>query len=314
MKKLVLFLFISFTILLGKVEFSGDYHFKKVASNVYTLFGPIDEPNQHNKAFSNNPTIVIDKLGVILIDPSGSQVAGEYVLKEMKKITKLPVIAVFNTHIHGDHWLGNQAVIKHYPKVKIYAHPTMISRMPVDGPFWVEMMLKMTNGEVKGLKAVGPNNEVVNEQIIQVGSQSFKIHNPIIKSHTNTDIMIEHINSKTLIAADNLFVNRFGMFGEDASILGNIEAIKYAKNLNLENYIPGHGEPKNIHAGYQEYFTYLTLLYTKVKENYDEGVASYEIKNKILDSFTPYHKWIGFDIYFGKHIDKMYREIEENDI
>ena len=30
---------------------------------------------------------------------------------------------MFNTHVHGDHWLGNDAIRKDYPKAKIYAHP-----------------------------------------------------------------------------------------------------------------------------------------------------------------------------------------------
>jgi glyoxylase-like metal-dependent hydrolase (beta-lactamase superfamily II) len=35
-------------------------------------------------------------------------------------------INIFNTHVHGDHWLGNQAIVERYPAVKIYAHPNMI--------------------------------------------------------------------------------------------------------------------------------------------------------------------------------------------
>ena len=265
------------------------------------------------KALSNNPAIIVDKSGVIIIDPSGSQVAGEYVLNEIKKITDQPVIAVFNTHIHGDHWLGNQAVVKHYPDVKIYAHPTMIKDIPVTGPMWVDIMMKLTKGEVEGLKVVGPNTKVGHEQIIKVGEQSFKMHNPTTKSHTNTDVMIEHMNSKTFFTADIVFYNRFGMFDGESSIFGNIEAIEYAKNLGMKLYISGHGEPKDLTKGYSAYLDYLTLLHEKVKLAYDDGVDSFEIKDKIIAEFKPYYSWVGFDAYFGKHVDKMYREIEAKD-
>ena len=311
MKKiLVLFAIVSLSLF---ASIKGDYHFKQVASNVYVLFGPIDEPNEHNKALSNNPAIIVDKAGVIIIDPSGSQVAGEYVLNEIKKITDKPVISVFNTHIHGDHWLGNQAVIKHYPDVKIYAHPTMIKDIPVAGPMWVDIMMKLTKGEVEGLKVVGPNTKVGHEQIIKVGEQTFKIHNPTTKSHTNTDVMIEHLNSKTFFTADIVFYNRFGMFDGDSSMLGNIEAIEYAKNLNMKLYIPGHGEPKDLTKGYSDYLNYLRLLNTKVKQAYDDGMDSFEIKEKILADFKAYQSWVGFDAYFGKHIGKIYMEIEAAD-
>jgi glyoxylase-like metal-dependent hydrolase (beta-lactamase superfamily II) len=36
-----------------------------------------------------------------------------------EKITNKPIVAVFNTHVHGDHWLGNQAIVERYPAVKI---------------------------------------------------------------------------------------------------------------------------------------------------------------------------------------------------
>ncbi len=308
-----------FTLLLGLTFLfsSGikeDYHFEKVAVNVYTLFGPIEEPNEHNKAFSNNPTAIIDHSGVILIDPSGSQVAGEYVLKEIRKITNKPIIMVFNTHVHGDHWLGNQAVIKHYPNVKIYAHPRMIERMNVEGPIWVDIMLKMTKGEVKGLEIVAPNTKVGHGQIITVGKQQFKIHNPTTKSHTDTDIMIEHINTKTLITGDNILYQRFGMFGDDSNILGNLEVANYVKDLNMSVYISGHGKPKKLLTGYESYLNYLSLLQEKVKTAYDEGVESYTIKDKILTDFEEYRSWIGFDTYFGKHIQQLYMEIEANDM
>lgn len=310
---------IIFSVLLGlSVLFGGgikgDYHFEKVASNVYVLFGPLDEPNEHNKAFSNNPTAIIDNSGVILIDPSGSQIAGEYVLKELKKITKKPVIMVFNTHVHGDHWLGNQAVIKLYPNVKIYAHPRMIERMSVEGPIWVDIMLKMTKGEVKGLEVVAPNTKVGHGQIITVGQQQFKIHNPTTKSHTDTDIMIEHINTKTLITGDNILYQRFGMFGEDSNILGNLEVAEYTKKLNMALYIPGHGKPKKLAHGYEAYLNYLSQLKEKVKIAYSEGTESYAIKEKILADFQEYKSWVGFDTYFGKHIEQLYMEIEANDM
>ena len=51
--------------------------------------------------------------GVILVDPGSTYQVGKQVLAEIKKVTTKPVVAVFNTHIHGDHWLGNQAIDHH---------------------------------------------------------------------------------------------------------------------------------------------------------------------------------------------------------
>jgi len=50
---------------------------------------------------------VLTAKGVVVVDPGSSVQVGEMLLKKIATVTKDPVIAVFNTHIHGDHWLGN---------------------------------------------------------------------------------------------------------------------------------------------------------------------------------------------------------------
>ena len=57
-----------------------------------------------------NPAFVIGADGVVVIDPGSSVQTGEMVLRQIGQVTGLPVVAVFNTHIHGDHWLANQAI------------------------------------------------------------------------------------------------------------------------------------------------------------------------------------------------------------
>jgi glyoxylase-like metal-dependent hydrolase (beta-lactamase superfamily II) len=62
----------------------------------------------------------------ILLNTGSSYQIGKMMLDKVKAITDKPIFAVFNTHIHGDHWLGNQAIVEQYPSVNIYAHIDMI--------------------------------------------------------------------------------------------------------------------------------------------------------------------------------------------
>jgi len=47
--------------------------------------------------------VVITDHGVVIIDTGGSFQVGEMIVKKIKALTDKPVVAVFNTHIHGDH-------------------------------------------------------------------------------------------------------------------------------------------------------------------------------------------------------------------
>ncbi|HIB31177.1 MAG TPA: MBL fold metallo-hydrolase, partial [Candidatus Thioglobus sp.] len=200
MKKLTTLLILAISTLshAWTIEGYGEYKFDAISNNVYVIHGPLDEPNPGNQGFMNNPGMVIGANGVIVIDPGGSYQTGKRVVGEVKKITDKPIVAVFNTHVHGDHWLGNHAIIEQYPDAKIYAHPQMIAQAKEsEAEFWIDLIERLTEGASKGTVATYPTDATSHSQIITVGSEQFKIHNPTPKAHTTTDIMIEHVGSKT---------------------------------------------------------------------------------------------------------------------
>ena len=106
---------------------AAKYQADKITEAVYVIHGPVADPNVENQGFMNNPAFVLTDAGVVVIDPGNSVQSGEMVIKKIREVTGQPVVAAFSSHIHGDHWLANQAVKEKYPKVKIYGHPAMIA-------------------------------------------------------------------------------------------------------------------------------------------------------------------------------------------
>lgn len=292
----------------------GDFKFEKLNSQVWVMHGPKANPSQQNQGFMNNPSIVLGKTGIIVIDPGSSYYVGKQVLKEIKKISKKPIVAVFNTHIHGDHWLGNQAIVEKYPSVKIYAHPNMIKQAKNGaGTLWIKIMQDLTQGKSKGTIATYPTNNTTHLQIIKIANEDFKIHNPNKKSHTDTDIMIEHIPSKTLFLGDNDFYHRIGRFDNSGDIHGNIKVLQYAINLGLNHYVPGHGQSGNANKAVKPFLDYLQIIKQETKKGYENDLADYEIKPFADKKLSNYHNWYGYKEQLGKHINKMLLEIENLD-
>lgn len=293
----------------------GNYKFEPLSKNVFVMHGPLTNPNKANTGFMNNPSFILGDKGVIVIDPGATKQVGEQVIKEIEKITKKPIIAVFNTHIHGDHWLGNQAIIDKYPNAKIYAHPKMIIQAKDGaGNSWVGLMDTLTEGLSKGTKAVYPTNATAHLQIINIKGERFKIHNPTLKAHTNTDIMIEHINSKTLFLGDNDFYYRMGRFDNSGDMHGNIKVLQYAIDLGLSHYVPGHGQSGSADAAVQPFLDYLQIIKQETLKGYDEDLADYEIKPLADKKLTNYKNWQGYTEQLGRHISKMLLEIEALDL
>ncbi|MBE8189693.1 MAG: MBL fold metallo-hydrolase [Candidatus Thioglobus sp.] len=317
MKKIIFLIIFSFSTLINAwiIENVGTFKFEKISPKVWIMHGPKAEPNQQNQGFMNNPGLVVGATGLVVIDPGSSYLVGKRVLAEIEKISKKPIKAIFNTHIHGDHWLGNQALIEKYPAAKIYAHPNMIFQAKDGGAAsWIKIMQDLTKGAAAGTIATYPTDSTSHLQIISVAGEQFKIHNPTKKSHTDTDIMIEHIGSKTLFLGDNDFVNRQGRFDNSANMHGNIQVLQYALALKLSNYVPGHGASGDAKSAVQPFLSYLLTVQTEVKKGYENDLADYEIKPLAAKKLSAYRHWHGFQEQLGRHISKMLLEVEALDL
>jgi glyoxylase-like metal-dependent hydrolase (beta-lactamase superfamily II) len=288
----------------------GEFSFEAVNDQVYVMHGPLENPNVENHGFMNNPAFIIDDSGIIMIDPGSSLQVGEQVLAEVRKISSKPVIAVFNTHIHGDHFLANHAVRKQYPEVAIYGHREMIDQVETEGLSWIELMSSLTHGLSDGTELFGPTEALDDGMELTIGQQQFRFHSRL-PSHTNTDLVIEHLNSKTVFLGDNGVNQRMGRFDSSGSIIGNINILEALLDQDIEWFVPGHGMSGNKSEAMMPWLNYLHKLRDVVEAGIEEGLEAYEIKQEGSSEFGDYESWAGFESNFGKHLNQMFLEIEQ---
>ncbi|VAW73909.1 MBL-fold metallo-hydrolase superfamily, partial [hydrothermal vent metagenome] len=189
-------------------EYFNRFTAEKINDDVYVIHGPRELPNAKNRGFMNNPAFIVADTSVVVIDPGTSHETGAMVLREIKKVTDKPVSHIFNTHIHGDHWLGNDIIQQRFAEVKIIADPRMIKKARSGvAQTWIERMQKMTEGATKGTKIAYPDTPVSGGEQIKVAGKTFAIHSAGI-AHSNTDIMVEYVEGSTLFTGDNAAYQR----------------------------------------------------------------------------------------------------------
>jgi len=286
----------------------ADFPLVKLTDRVYVIHGPNEMPNKANQGFMNNPGFVLTSKGVVVVDPGSSVQVGDMLLKKIATVTKDPVIAVFNTHIHGDHWLGNDAVQRAYPMAVIYAHPNMMGRSAVEGERWLKLMLQLTDGGTKGTKAVIPKLGVENEEALALGGLHFRIHHSG-QAHTDGDIMVEVVEEKVLFLGDNAVVERAARL-DDGHFLGNIAACEMALKTDAKHFVPGHGKTngREVVTAYRDW---LKALHGSVNKYYAKGMSDFEMKDKVIADLKPYQKWAMFDNEIGKLISLAWLQIEQ---
>jgi glyoxylase-like metal-dependent hydrolase (beta-lactamase superfamily II) len=282
---------------------------EKISDHVYVIHGPTSFPNPENLGFMNNPAIVIGSDSVAILDPGSSLESGRMVLRQLAKLTDKPVTMVINSHIHGDHWLGNQAIREQYPDVKLYAHPEMIKKAKEsEARVWVEMMDTLTEGATAGTVAVIPENTLENGQELKVGGLTLRIH-IVPAAHSYTDVMTEVVEDSLLYTGDNVTYERLPRF-DDGTFRGSIAACDHALSLNLKHYVPGHG-PSGGPEVIESFRTYTKTLYDSAAEMYEEGMADFEMKDEISNKLEPFHAWSGYDEFLGKTISLAIIEAEK---
>lgn len=310
MKKLLLAVAISMavhTVQANERDIKKDYPITRLTNNVHVIIGPNEEVSKQNQAFRNNPVIVTTSKGVVVIDPGSSVYIGEMVVKKVKTLTNKPIVAVFNSHGHGDHWLGNDGIRRHFPDAVIYGHEKMIHGIESgDGEMWISAINKRSEGAIEGTKVVAPNKPVKDGDRIKIGDITFRVYDAGM-AHSDGDIMLDIIEEEVFLFGDVLRVENISPFM--ASFSGDLKALDMAEMLNAKVYVPGHG-PSGGKVLIAEYRKFITILKSEVKKYYEEGLSDYEMKPKVIMALDKFKDWSGFDENIGRLINLAYLEVE----
>lgn len=304
------------TLLIAGVAFAlqkapplrGEWVPEQVAQGVYVIHGPTELPSPENQGFMNNPAFIVSDNGVVIVDPGSSVQIGEMVLERIANVTDKPVLAVFNSHVHGDHWLANQAVRARYPDVPIYGHERVGPRVIAGaGTQWIELMLRMTENATAGTEIVKPDHPVVDGDVIEIDGLSYVVMNND-KAHTDTDIMLHVAELGVMFLGDNAGHQRI-LRQENGSFPGNVAALEAALATGAKVFVPGHGPTGGPEVA-ERYRDYLQTVYDAATSAADEGLADFEIRSTLLPKLEPWSEWAGFETELGGHISAAYLEAE----
>jgi glyoxylase-like metal-dependent hydrolase (beta-lactamase superfamily II) len=282
----------------------------RVTSRIYVVHGPQGFPNENNAGFMNNPGFVVGDNGAIVVDPGSSTRIGRELVNKIRSVTDKPIVAVFNTHVHGDHWLGNDGIRRVYPMVPIYAHRRTIERLAAgQADEFVATFMRLTKGATAGTRAVLPTVALSGGETLTIAGLQLRIHHPG-KAHTDTDLMIEVVEEQAVFLGDIVDERRVPSVAmpQDAYFKGLIAAVRGALQLPAKTYIPGHGRSGD-QKMVQEALNFQERLYGLVTKYFHQGMSDFEMMEKIEDELSAYRGWGNFN-ELGKIVNRIYLEVE----
>ncbi len=248
-----------------------------VQGNVYALFGA-----------GGNTTVQIGPAGVLVVD---TQYAGmsDKLLAAIRKLSDQPVRYVINTHVHGDHIGGNEALIAAGATVtggnvartigdaqegaKALAHENvLLSLIGEESPPPVSAWPTDTY-------VVGPREFFFNDEAIQL------IHQP--DAHTNGDSIVYFRGSDVISTGDVFVTTRYPVIdlSRGGTLNGIIDALNHIIAITIPRdrqeggtmVIPGHGRIGD-EADVVEYRDMLTIVRDRIQYMIDNGMSLEAVK------------------------------------
>ncbi|MES9992784.1 MAG: quinoprotein relay system zinc metallohydrolase 1 [Candidatus Thiodiazotropha sp.] len=248
-----------------------DYGLKpvEIAPNTYVLLGVNEHFNFRNGGNIVNTGFIVTQAGVVVIDSGPSRLYGEQLRAAIGKVTDKPILKLFNTHLHPDHVLGNQA----FEEVPIAALAGTIEGMRQQGESFNDAMYRLAGAWMAGTRVVLPT-ETVQPGSLEIGGHHLQLIE--MKGHSHADLMILDQTTGVLFAADMVFHGRTPTTPH-ADPNHWLQALQRVAKLDFKLLVPGHGSVIEGPQAIEQTRDYLQWLIAHLTRAAEEGMSMAEV-------------------------------------
>lgn len=206
----------------------------RVADGVYFFEGKREHFSRDNGGNIVNTGFIQTPQGTVVIDTGPSRLYGEAMRARIAKTVGDPrVAAVYLTHAHPDHFLGNQA----FADVPIYAAEATRNTIRELGDVFADALYRLVGAPMAGTVAQAPDQRAVAGPR-DFGGRMLDIH--ILSGHAEADLVVLDRQSGTLFAGDLVFFER-ALTTPSADIAIWLQALDTLQALPFTKLVPGHG-------------------------------------------------------------------------
>ena len=252
------------------------------------VWAAVDNPKAKQRSFAN-AGIVIGDDGVVVIDTLLGDESAQHLLQEIRKLTKLPIKFVVNTHYHGDHVGGNKVFAD--TGARILAHRNVRSWIHAEN---LRMLGSNPKPELKTFveQLVAPTVSFTDAVDLYLGPRVVQVRS--FPGHTGGDSVVIVPDAKAVFGVDlvwrNLVPNTI-----DASTKPWIQTLDtLASTYAGSTFVPGHGDVAST-QDVTAFRDYLATLQTLVAGARAGGKSGDAVTQAVMPALKEkYGHWDGF--------------------
>jgi glyoxylase-like metal-dependent hydrolase (beta-lactamase superfamily II) len=211
----------------------------QVAPRSYFVQGQTALGSSANRNFISNAGFVVTGDSVVVIDALGSPALAEQLLREIRKLTPLPVSHVLVTHYHADHVYGLQTfraagarIVAQRRSLEYLGSDTARLRLEasrVDLFPWIDETTQL----------LAADRWLDGDADLDIGGLKFQLR-AVGPAHTPEDMVVNVPSERVLFAGDLVFRERIPFVGQ-ADSRQWIGALDRLQAFEPRVLVPGHG-------------------------------------------------------------------------
>jgi cyclase len=244
---------------------------------------------------SANSTFLVGRKGILVVDTGVDATEGGKLLREIRKISQLPVLYVINTHYHPDHQGGNSV---------IGANATVIST-------------DFTRERTLALMQSAPQlhfqpADVTLQQKLTIHLEPYAAEVYFTgKAHTSGDALV-YFAQQRAIAMGDLFMNRSCPAMDQGSAENWIKALDQVLARPVDKAVPGHFE-LGTRAELQRFRDYLNDLFVQVSALYRSGVKEQDAVRQIhMEKYSDFRQFPKYQATFADNAEVIYQQLQQH--
>ncbi len=275
---------------------------RQVAPDVYVLEGKTEHFNFNNGGNIVNTGFIVGEDGVIVIDTGPSRLYGEEMRKVIAQVSDKPVAKVFITHLHPDHFLGNQG----FTGDSVLALPETVTGIRQQGELFNDAMYRMVGPWMKGTEVVVPE-AFEYQPMMTVAGRKLELFS--LSGHSGSDLAVFDQQSGVLFAADSVFFERTPTTPH-ADIEQWLQDLKQLAKIDFKVLVPGHGPVVQDQRAIEQTAEYLTWLQQSLNHSAEQGLSMPEVLTP-AESGRQFFNLAVFADEYQRSVSHLYPELEQ---
>jgi len=241
----------------------------EIASKTWAVLGRNEYFTMENGGNIVNVAFIEVPDGVVVIDSGPSKRFGEALRRLIEKtLPGKPILRVYNTHHHPDHFLGNQS----FDASIIAAPQKVIDNIALEGNGFADNMYRLLGDWMRGTLPVAPTL-ALDANTEDVGGRKFSLF--YLSGHTSSDLVIRDDETGVLFCGDLAFLYR-APTTPHADIATWRQTLVTLGNIDKSLLLPGHGPSDSKEQAISQTADYIDWLHGGISDAVSQGLTMNE--------------------------------------